>query len=167
MKILNFRSFLIFTLSLTFSTGAAESEESINKEGISEFDFYHQTPPSTSSGQAQGGLNKSLFFNKSPLGVPIAIGIGVNFNGKTFETYSFLMQPRKAKKAQKKADKKKKQQKDAIKEGSKAAQKRSYEIQSPEVQDRMKQNKKDIAARDKAKKKNNKSKTKRGAKKYK
>ncbi len=78
-----------------------------------------------------------------------------------------IRQPRKAKKAQKKADKKKKEQKKAIKDGSKAAQKRSYDIQSPEVQDRMKQDKKEIAARDKAKKKSNKSKTKRGAKKYK
>ena len=167
MKILNYRSLLIYTLSMTLSMGAAETGYSINSESISEIEFYPQTPPSASSGQAQGGLSKSSYSEKSPLGVPIAIGIGVNFSGKTFEIYSELMQPRKAKKAQKKADKKKKEQKDAIKDGSKAAQKRSYEIQSPEVQDRMKQNKKDIAARDKAKKKSNKSKTKRGAKKYK
>ena len=77
-----------------------------------------------------------------------------------------IAQPRKAKKAQKKADKKKKDQKEAIRDGSKAARKRSYEIQSPEVKARMKQDKKNIAARDKAKKKSNKSKTKRGAKKY-
>ncbi|HAM11607.1 MAG: hypothetical protein A2X04_05460 [Bacteroidetes bacterium GWF2_41_9] len=77
-----------------------------------------------------------------------------------------LMQPRKAKKAQRKQDAREKKKKAAIKDGSKEAQKRSYEIQSPEVQARMKLNKKDAAARDKAKKKNNKSITRKGAKKY-
>jgi len=162
MKILTFTSFLIFTLSLTLSKGAAETGKSINNEGISKLDNYPPTPPSARSGQAQGGLYKSFYSNKSPLG-----DLGVDFSKKTSETLSLLRQPRKAKKAQKKADAKKKDQKKAIKEGSEAAQKRSYEIQSPEVQDRMKQDKKDIAARDKAKKKNNKSKTRRGAKKYK
>lgn len=78
-----------------------------------------------------------------------------------------LMQPRKAKKAQKKADAKKKKQKEAIKDGSIEAQKRSFEIQTPDVQERMKQNKKETAARDKAKRKSSKERTKRGAKKYK
>jgi hypothetical protein len=141
-------------LSLTFSTGDAEAGYSINKERILKTYFYPPTP--------QGGLYKSLYSDKSPL-----VELGVDFSEKTFEKLSLLTQPRKAKKAQKKADKKKKDQKEAIKDGSKAARKRSYEIQSPEVQSRMKQDKKNIAARDKAKKKNNKSKTKRGAKKYK
>jgi hypothetical protein len=78
-----------------------------------------------------------------------------------------FMQPRKAKKAQKKQDAKEKKKKDAIKDNSRKAQKRSYEIQSPEVQARMKQNKKDTEARNKARKKNNKARTKKGAKKYK
>jgi len=78
-----------------------------------------------------------------------------------------ITQPRKAKKAQKKADAKKKKQKEAIKDGSIEAQKRSYEIQTPEVKERMKQNKKDTAARDKAKRKSSKARTKSGAKKYK
>ena len=141
-------------MSLILFIGATRTGYAINIEDISDIYFYPPTP--------QGGLRKSMFSDKSPLG-----DLGVDFSRKTFETHSLLLQPRKAKKAQKKADKKKKEQKDAIKDGSKAAQKRSYEIQSPEVQDRMKQNKKDIAARDKAKKKSNKSKTKRGAKKYK
>ncbi|GEM_PF-3868479 len=150
---------MIIAMSLTLFIGATRTGYSINNEDISDIDFYPPTP--------QGGLSNPLIFNKSSLGVPIAIGIGVDISEKTLETHTLLIQPRKAKKAQKKADKKKKEQKDAIKDGSKAAQKRSYEIQSSEVQDRMKQNKKDIAARDKAKKKSNKSKTKRGAKKYK
>jgi preprotein translocase subunit SecF len=88
------------------------------------------------------------------------------FSAKNISSGINIMQPRKAKKAQKKQDAKEKKKKNAIKDGSKQAQKRSYEIQSPEVQARMKQNKKDTAARDKAQKKNNKSRTKKGAKKY-
>lgn len=78
-----------------------------------------------------------------------------------------LMQPRKAKKAQKKQDKKEQEKKKAVKDGSKETRKRSFEIQSADVQARMKQNQKDTAARDKAKKKSNKARTKQGAKKYK
>ena len=78
-----------------------------------------------------------------------------------------MMQPRKAKKAQKKQDKKEQEKKKAIKDGSKETRKRSFEIQSADVQERMKQNQKDTAARDKAKKKSNKARTKQGAKKYK
>jgi hypothetical protein len=152
MKTFTFRTFLISLLSVTLGTGAAEKGYSKNNEGISEIDFYPPTP--------QGGLSKSLYSNKSPLG-----DLGVDISKKTFETLS-LMQPRKAKKAQKKQDKKEKKNKDAIKDGSNKAQKRSYEIQSPEVQARMKQNKKDTAARDKAKRKSNKASTRRGAKKY-
>jgi hypothetical protein len=155
MHILTFRSFLIFTLSLMLSTGATEKGYSIK---ISEIDFYPQTP--------QGGLNMSLYSKKSPLGSR-DFGKGVYLSEKTSENLSLLKQPRKAKKAQKKADAKKKKQKEAIKEGSIEAQKRSFEIQTPDVQERMKQNKKDTAARDKAKRKSNKERTRRGAKKYK
>ncbi len=91
-----------------------------------------------------------------------AVPVGLNVAAETD-----LMQPGKAKKAQKKQDKKEKEKKKAIKNGSKEAQRRSYEIQSPEVQARMKQNKKDAAARDKTKKKNSRAGTKKGAKKYK
>jgi hypothetical protein len=153
MRTLTFRSFLIIALSLTISTGGAETGYPINNDGISKIDFYPQTP--------QGGLFKSLYSNKSPLG-----DLGVDLSKNTFEPVSLLMQPRKAKRAQKKQDAKEKKKKNAIKDSSKQAQKRSYEIQSPEVQARMKQNKKDTAARDKARKKNNKARTKKGAKKY-
>jgi hypothetical protein len=46
--------------------------------------FYPQTP--------QGGLSKLLYFNKSPLGVPIAIGIGVSQRKLTFSTALLLLQ---------------------------------------------------------------------------
>jgi flagellar motor protein MotB len=114
MKTLTFRSFLVFALSLSLSTGSAGTGYPIK--------------------------------NSSP---------GIN-----------ILQPRKAKKAQKKQDAREKKKKSAIKNSSKLAQKRSYEIQSPEVQARMKQNKKDAVARDKARKKNNRAGTKKGAKKY-
>jgi alginate O-acetyltransferase complex protein AlgI len=39
----------------------------------------------------QGGLNKSLSFNKSPLGVPITIGVGMESGKKTFETSSSIL----------------------------------------------------------------------------
>ena len=47
------------------------------------------------------------------------------------------------------------------------SRKRSYKIQTPEVQDRMKQNKKDIREREKAKKKRVSESTKSGRQKYK
>jgi hypothetical protein len=49
----------------------------------------------------------------------------------------------------------------------KRSRERAIEIQTPEVQARMKQNKKDSAIRDKAKKKREKKSTKKGGKKYK
>jgi len=49
----------------------------------------------------------------------------------------------------------------------KQSQKRTVAIQTPEVQDRMKQNKKDSAIRDKEKKKKVKAGSKRAGKKYK
>ena len=82
-------------------------------------------------------------------------------------TGSVMMQPRKAKKAQKKQDRKEKEKKKSVKEGSKETRKRSYEIQTADVQARMKQNQKNISVRDKAQKKNSKARTKQGAKKYK
>ena len=47
------------------------------------------------------------------------------------------------------------------------SKKRAYQIQSPEVQTRMKQNQKDITDREKARKKKRSDSTKSGAKKYK
>ena len=47
------------------------------------------------------------------------------------------------------------------------SQKRTIDIQTPEVQKRMKQNKKDFSARDKEKRKNVRAATRRAGKKYK
>ena len=88
------------------------------------------------------------------------------FNTEDYSSAVNMLQPRSVKKAQKKQDAKEANKKKSIKNSSREAQKRSYEIQTPEVQARMKQNKKDTAARDKARKKNNKTRTKKGAKKY-
>jgi len=88
------------------------------------------------------------------------------FKTENYNEVVNMLQPRSAKKAQKKQDAKEANKKKSIKNSSREAQKRSYEIQTPEVQARMKQNKKDLAARDKARKKNNKTGTKKGAKKY-
>lgn len=91
---------------------------------------------------------------------------GTGYSIKSSSPGIGILQPRKAKKAQKKQDAREKKKKNAIKDSSKQAQKRSYEIQSPEVQARMKQNRIDAEARNKARKKNNKAGTKKGAKKY-
>ena len=78
-----------------------------------------------------------------------------------------MAQPRAVRKAQKKQVKKERYERKAIIKSGKETRKRAYEIQSPEVKKRMKQNQKEIAARDKAKKKQNNLKTKTGARKYK
>jgi hypothetical protein len=77
-----------------------------------------------------------------------------------------LKKPGSAKKAQKKAAKKKQQQKKDWNKYVKKSQQRSYDIQSPEVQSRMKQNKKDTQAHNKAKKNHSRKSTKNAAKKY-
>lgn len=70
----------------------------------------------------------------------------------------------KAKKKQEANDKKLK--KDYVK-STKASQKRTYDIQTPEVQERMKQNKKESASKEKVNKKKVKKTTKKAGKKYK
>jgi hypothetical protein len=77
-----------------------------------------------------------------------------------------VKKPQSAKKAQKKQDVKKRKQKEDSKKAVKEFQKHALEIQSPEVRERMKQNKKDADANYKAKKKASAARTKRGAKKY-
>jgi len=77
-----------------------------------------------------------------------------------------VSQPRAVKKALKKQAKKEQAERKAIIRAGKETRKRAYEIQSPEVKKRMKQNRKEIAARDRAQKRQNNSKTKMGAKKY-
>lgn len=75
-------------------------------------------------------------------------------------------EPKAAKKARKKQEAKKKQQKKDYADFVKANQKRSVEIQTPEVQERMKQNLKDADSKYKNKKKVNTSRTKKAGKKY-
>jgi hypothetical protein len=75
--------------------------------------------------------------------------------------------PRSAKKAIKKQEAKDKKQKKEYERLVKESQQRSIEIQSPEVQARMKQNQKDTEAKYKSKKKKTSEATKKGSKKYK
>jgi hypothetical protein len=74
--------------------------------------------------------------------------------------------PKAAMKAQKAADKKEKKQDKDYAKFLKYNQKRSIEIQTPEVKARMKQNIKDANASYKAKKKSNSTRTRKAGKKY-
>jgi len=75
--------------------------------------------------------------------------------------------PKAAQRAQKKQEAKDKKLKDDYKKFVKNNQKRSIQIQTPEVQERMKQNIKDANASYKSKKKSSASRTKTGGRKYK
>ncbi len=77
-----------------------------------------------------------------------------------------VIKPQSAKKAQKKQDAKDKKLKKDYEKFVRNNQKRSLEIQTPVVRERMKQNKKEANASYKAKKKSATARTKRGAKKY-
>ncbi|MCX6301132.1 MAG: hypothetical protein NTW82_03020 [Bacteroidia bacterium] len=77
-----------------------------------------------------------------------------------------IKRPVSAEKAQKAADAKDKKRKKDSEKYIKENQKRSIEIQTPEVQERMKQNVKDADARYKDKKKNSTARTKKAGKKY-
>jgi hypothetical protein len=68
--------------------------------------------------------------------------------------------------AKKKQEKNEKRLKKESAEYVRQSRKRAYDIQSPEVQSRMKQNEKDTAQRDKDKKKKVKSTTRKAGKKY-
>ena len=78
-----------------------------------------------------------------------------------------VKEPRAVLKAKKKQEANDKKMKRDYVKSTKASQKRTYDIQTPEVQARMKQNKKDSSARDKEKKKRVKKTTKKAGKKYK
>jgi hypothetical protein len=78
-----------------------------------------------------------------------------------------IKKPMSAKKAQKQANAKDKQRKKESKKYIQENRKRSIEIQTPEVQQRMKQNVKDANARYKTKNKKNASRTKKAGRKYK
>jgi hypothetical protein len=74
--------------------------------------------------------------------------------------------PKNASDAKKKQEASKRKQDKAYKKSIKKSQKRTYDIQSPEVKARMKQNKKNTVIRDKDKKKKSKANTRKAAKKY-
>jgi hypothetical protein len=75
--------------------------------------------------------------------------------------------PKSAGSVQKEQDRKKKQQDADWAKTVRESQKRTIRIQTPEVQSRMKQDKKDIAAREKARVKNSAKSTRSAGKKYK
>lgn len=76
------------------------------------------------------------------------------------------IKPRYLRKVERDNAKRERDQKKGYKEAVKENQKRSIEIQTPEVQERMKQNKKNANAQAKAKRKTNRSRTKNNARKY-
>lgn len=75
-------------------------------------------------------------------------------------------EPKAAVKAKKKQEAKEKKKKKDYAEYVKGNQKRSIEIQTPEVQERMKQNVKDANSKYKARKKSNANRTKKAGRKY-
>jgi hypothetical protein len=74
--------------------------------------------------------------------------------------------PNAAGKSKKEQERTKKKQKKQYDKSVKRSQKRTYEIQSPDVKARMKQNEKDITSRDKEKKKYVQKSSKKAGKKY-
>lgn len=78
-----------------------------------------------------------------------------------------VKEPGKVTNAKKKQEAKQKKLKKDYADSVKASRQRSYEIQSPEVKERMKQNEKDTVLREKAKKKRVNTVTKKASKKYK
>jgi hypothetical protein len=78
-----------------------------------------------------------------------------------------VKEPRVVLKAKKKQDAKEKKRKKEYSKAVRQSQKRTRDIQTPEVQARMKQNQKDSEVRDKAKKKQSRTTTKKAGKKYK
>jgi hypothetical protein len=78
-----------------------------------------------------------------------------------------VKEPRKVLKAKRKQEAHDRKLKKDYENSVRRSQKRTYDIQSPEVQARMKQNKKDYTIRDREKRKKIKSGTKKAGKKYK
>ena len=85
--------------------------------------------------------------------------------GKTRKAKS--KEPRSVLKAERVQEKNEKRLKKEYAQSVERSRKRTYEIQSPEVQARMKQDQKDTALRDKEKKKSIKNSSKKAGKKYK
>jgi hypothetical protein len=78
-----------------------------------------------------------------------------------------VKEPRTVLKAKKKQEANDRKLKNEYDKSIKRSQKRTYDIQTPDVQARMKQNQKDAALRDRARNKNISSGTKKAGKKYK
>jgi hypothetical protein len=89
--------------------------------------------------------------------------------GKTLGSHkkSKVKESRAVRKAKKKQEKNQKKIRKDYAKSVEQSRKRAYDIQSPEVQARMKEDKKNIASRDKAKKKHIKTSTRKAGKKYK
>jgi hypothetical protein len=83
-------------------------------------------------------------------------------NGKTKK----VKEPRRVARAKRQQEANERKLKKDYDAGVKRSQKRTVDIQSPEVQDRMKQNKKDNKARDKMKRKKIRSEARKGHRKY-
>jgi hypothetical protein len=77
-----------------------------------------------------------------------------------------VKEPGTVHKAKRRQEKNEKRMKKSYAQHVKQSRKRSYDIQSPEVQARMKEDQKNTALRDKEKKKNIRSSTKKAGKKY-
>jgi hypothetical protein len=77
-----------------------------------------------------------------------------------------IKEPRDVHKAKKKQEANEKRIKKEYAQSVKRSQKRAYDIQTPEVKARMKQNQKDTTTRDKEKKKKIRASTKKAGKKY-
>ncbi|MBA4322586.1 MAG: hypothetical protein C0408_07185 [Odoribacter sp.] len=92
-------------------------------------------------------------------------GIFGIFSGK--KSGSKIKAPKKMSKVIKEQEKKDKKLKEDYAKSIVESQKRTIKIQTPDVQERMKQNKKDIEARDKAKKKKSSLSGRKTGKKYK
>ena len=108
---------------------------------------------------ATGSCNAQIF-HKNPEKVLFGKSHGNRKESKVKE-------PRTVLKAKKKQEANERKLKRDYEKSVKRSQKRTVDIQTPEVQVRMKQNQKDSAARDKAKKKKVKTSTKKAGKKYK
>jgi hypothetical protein len=78
-----------------------------------------------------------------------------------------VKKPRSAKQVKKEQEKKDKKKQQEYAKSVKATQQRTYKIQTPEAQARMKQNQKDTEEREKAKKKKTAESSKKARKKYK
>jgi hypothetical protein len=78
-----------------------------------------------------------------------------------------IKEPRRVRNAKKKQEANERKRKKEYKKSVKQTQKRSLDIQTPEVRERMKQNKQNTVIRDRSKKKKDKANSKKAANKYK